>query len=462
VSLNASVYAAMFGFPILSLAIFGFLKPRRALLAVVVLGWLFLPEAPHAEFKIPGLPLYTKVVAISYSALLGALIFDTRRALSFRPGWVDLPMAVFCLSPFVTYVLNDFPPMEGLSCCMYTFFTWGAFYYLARIYLVRMEGLKDLAIAIFFGGLVYAPLCLFEIRMSPVLHIWVYGYHQHSFDQTVRFGGWRPTVFMSHGIVVGMWMSMATLMGFWLWHSGTLKTIGRYSTLYFLVPLAITTVLCKSFGSLILLVVGAGVLLLNRGMPGRTPLLLLAAVAPLYVIVRVAGWWSGEDVVSLAVLVDPDRGSSFEFRLKNEDLLTEKALRRPFFGWGGWGRNRVYDSTGRDISVTDGFWIAQMGALGLVGLAALFGWVLVPIYVLQRKIPPRFWSTSWGAAPAVLAVLCALFLIDWIPNATCNPVFILAAGALSGMQVIIQPRPVRTQRAMAPRVAGAERLPAQA
>ena len=33
------------------------------------------------------------------------------------------------------------------------------------------------------GGLIYIPFCLFEIKMSPQLHKWVYGYHQHAFDQ---------------------------------------------------------------------------------------------------------------------------------------------------------------------------------------------------------------------------------------------------------------------------------------
>ena len=61
---------------------------------------------------------------------------------------------------------------------------------------------RTLLISIFIGGLLYVPLCLFEIRMSPQLHKLVYGFHQHIFAQTFRFEGWRPTVFLQHGLAV--------------------------------------------------------------------------------------------------------------------------------------------------------------------------------------------------------------------------------------------------------------------
>ena len=34
------------------------------------------------------------------------------------------------------------------------------------------------------------PLCVIELRFSPQLHNWVYGYHQHDFVQTIRDGGY--------------------------------------------------------------------------------------------------------------------------------------------------------------------------------------------------------------------------------------------------------------------------------
>ena len=115
-------------------------------------------------------------------------------------------------------------------------------YLIGRIYFSDAAGLRELAVGIFIGGLVYIPFCLYEIRLSPQLHRIVYGYHAHSFAQTYRFGGWRPTVFMDHGLMVGLWMAMSCLAGIWLYVSGTLRSIRGISLPWFLVPLVVTLV----------------------------------------------------------------------------------------------------------------------------------------------------------------------------------------------------------------------------
>ena len=42
---------------------------------------------------------------------------------------------------------------------------------------------------------------LFEIRMSPQLHRWLYGYYPFGFITQMRYGGFRPSVFMENGLV---------------------------------------------------------------------------------------------------------------------------------------------------------------------------------------------------------------------------------------------------------------------
>src|SRR5262249_17761958 len=151
--------------------------------------------------------------ATCLSALLGVAIFDTRRLISFRPGWADLPMGIWCVCPLFSSITNDLGAYDGFSSVYYQTVTWGVPYLLGRIYLTDLLGMFELAVAVFLGGLIYVPLCVIEIRFSPQLHTWVYGFHQHSFEQTLRFGGFRPVVFMEHGLMVGMWMSMATMAG---------------------------------------------------------------------------------------------------------------------------------------------------------------------------------------------------------------------------------------------------------
>src|SRR5262249_36698985 len=119
-----------------------------------------------------------------------------------------------------------------------------------------------------------------------------------------------------------------------------------------------TTVLMKSIGALALGLLGWGVLCLSKTWPSRIWLILLITVPPTYAAARITGVWAGEGLIDIAKLaVGQERAHSLEFRLQNEELLIQRALERPVFGWGGWGRNRISDDHGRDITVTDGLWI---------------------------------------------------------------------------------------------------------
>src|SRR5579859_1958486 len=277
--MKPTVYRALFGWPVATLCLFLVLRPRKAVLASVILAWLLLPVA---GFKLPGVPAYTKITATVLGPLLGALLFDFRRLMSFRPVWADLPMGLWCLCPLFSSLSNDLGWSDGFSSMFYQSMTWGVPYFLGRVYLSELIGMHDLAIGIFLGGLLYVPLCLLEVRLSPQLHTWVYGFFQHeAFDQTLRYSGYRPTVFMEHGLMVAMWMSMASLAGLWLWHSRSLRTLFGIELPWFLVPLVVTTVLCKSMGALVLLVVGAAVLLATRYGKTRAFVTVLAC-APLF------------------------------------------------------------------------------------------------------------------------------------------------------------------------------------
>ena len=77
------------------------------------------------------------------------------------------------------------------------------------------------------GGLIYVPLCLLEIRLSPVLEIWVYGIDRW---EPVRYGGYRPKVFLSAGLELGMWMTNATLICYQLWACGAVKKLRGFAS----------------------------------------------------------------------------------------------------------------------------------------------------------------------------------------------------------------------------------------
>ncbi|RPH46890.1 MAG: O-antigen ligase domain-containing protein, partial [Planctomycetota bacterium] len=427
--MKPTVLLALFGWPIVSLFFYSVLHPRRALLASVLLGWMFLPVASYKFAS--GIPEYTKVTATVLGPLLGLVFFDLKRLETLRPSWADLPMVVWCLVPLAASVSNGLGPYDGFSGIYYKTIMWGIPYLFGRLYCSTLIGIRDLAMAIFVGGLVYIPFCLFEIKMSPQLHSWVYGYHQHQFGQSIRFGGWRPTVFMEHGLMVGMWMAMATLSGVWLWSTRALRSFFRVPMIWLLLALFGTTVLCKSLGALFLLMVGFGVLLAMRIRAARIPILVaLALTAPLYFVLRIPNVWTGEELTNAATIVSLERSDSLKFRLANEELLMKRASMRPVFGWGGWGRARVRDEMGRDISVTDGLWIIVLGNEGLVGLSAMTAFFLFPLFGLLRSCPPLAWRHPLISPAVAMTVVVLLFFIDCIFNAMFHPAYAIAAGGL--------------------------------
>jgi len=428
---NPAVSIALLGWIPLVLVLFALFPPRRAAIISFLAAWLFLPVG-----RFPYIGLHDKMTVTCAGVLLGTLIFGASRLRSFRPWLGDLPMLVWCLCPFVSSMTNGLGLYDAFSATYYNFVTWGAPYFIGRLYFADREGLRELAVGIFVGGLIYVPLCLWEIRMSPQLHRMVYGYQQHRFEQTLRFGGWRPMVFMQHGLMVAMWMSAASLTGIWLWTTGALKSLRRVPVAWLFPPLLVTAVLCKSVGALVLLVAGCLAYAMARWFRTALPVLCLVAVPPTYMALRASGSWSGHSLVSLvAEMTNEERAASVNFRLKNEDMLVRRSLERKAFGWGRWARSHVFeDLPPEDVSITDGLWVIALGESGLVGLTAITTTLLLPVVLLWRRRPAWQWSHPSVAPAAALAVLLALYMIDNLFNAMVNPVFTLAAGGLVGVK----------------------------
>lgn len=431
---NLSVLLALFGYLPIVVVLFVFLPPRRAVLVSLIGGWLVLPIA---RFSISGWPDYDKMTATSGGVFLASLIFHLDHWQSFRARWFDIPMVIWCCCPLISSLHNDLGWFDGTSAMLNRSIAWLLPYLLGRIYFRELPDMRELAIAIVISGLVYVPLCLYEVRMSPQLHRLVYGWHQHSFAHTLRFGGYRPMVFMHHGLMTGMWMACSTLVGLWLSTSGSFRRWGGVSSLWWSVLLFVTAILCKSAGAVLLLLLGLSLLYASSWMRSSVLVLCCLAIPVTYVVVRSADVISMEPLVSLAEsTLGAHRAQSLEFRFTNESILAERALERPVFGWGGWGRSRVVDEQGFDISTTDGLWIIALGENGIVGLATLISAMLVPCFLIVRRYSPDQWSTERVAPVAVLSMLLLLYMIDGLLNAMVNPVFHLLAGAVSNASQI--------------------------
>ena len=119
-----------------------------------------------------------------------------------------------------------------------------------------------------------------------------------------------------------------------------------------------------------------------------------------------------------------------EFRFDNEDLLLKKAMSRQYFGWGGFGRGRLYDSEmGKEITIADGQWIIVLSMRGVVGLFCYLGILLVPIFAVRkrfRKIKDPKEKHLLAGATLILAVYCT----DMIPNSAFSVMPFIVAGAI--------------------------------
>jgi hypothetical protein len=421
--------------------------PRKAVIVSFLGGLLFLPRG--AGFKLPLIPDYGGMFATCYGIFIGILIYDAQILRKFQLKWIDLPMILFGVSPLFSSLSNfsefsiTFALYDGLNQSIAQIVRWGMPYFLGRLYLNNLSGLKELAINIVKAGLLYVPLCLYEIRMSPQLQGIIYGSSGFS-RQAMRLGGWRPVVFMNHGLMVGLFMMTATLIAIWLWQGKVVAKIWGIPIEWVSILLLITSILVKSTGAYILMLVGLIILFSAKSIRTNLPLLLLMFSIVAYLAIAASGNFNGGDLVSLASdYTSPERAGSLEFRFDNEVILGERARERILFGWGGWGRNRVlaenWAGEMEDISTTDSMWIIIFGNSGLVGLVSWATSFILPVLYFSQSYPANTWFNPRIAPAAVLGVSVILFFVDSLLNAMFNPMFPLILGGLSGL-VITQPQ----------------------
>jgi tetratricopeptide (TPR) repeat protein len=419
----------LFGWIPVVLMIFSMLPPRRAVVVAFVAAWLILPMA---GFNVPGFPDYTKRTATSLAVLLGLALFHSNLLLSLRPRWFDLPMAVYCLCPIASSLSNNLGLYDGCSAALVYCVGWGLPYLIGRACFTQLEHLRELAVGIVVGGMVCVPFCWWEMRMSPQLHFTLYGFTSGGFAP-MYYGAFRPKLFMSCALELGLWMTATATTGFWLWASGSVKQLHGYPLGQLLFVLIVTTILCRVTGAVMILILGLSLWFLLKWSGSRLPAVCLILLPVLYITTRVSGNWTGEQAVGLIRMVINDtRADSLKFRMENENVLAEHALHRPLFGWGGWGRNFANDREGKLLTTVDGMWIFALGCNGLTGLISYETALLLPMVWLVRRYPVRTWRTPTLAPAVALATLAVHSSIDGLANAFVVPVYYLALGGVTG------------------------------
>ncbi len=420
--MNTFAHLVLLGWIPACLVVFAVWGARFGVGFTLVAGPMLLPVL---SLDLPGPLDLSKAEATSLALLLGVVIFDSARLASYRPRPLDLVLLAWVLAGATASVSNNLGGYDAFAVALTRTVKWGIPYWIGALYFANREGLRLALWSLFLAGLAYAPLCLFEVRMSPRLHGMVYGMAQHDFSQTMRGGGFRPMVFMAHGLELSLWMAAASVAGFALWRSRPATPPLRLPLGPALALVAATAVLCKSTGAILLGVLGvAATLPALRRFACHT----LLAVVPLFIATRLFG--SGvleRTLVGLSEAISGDRASSLQFRFDNEVILLEKLWQNPWFGAGGWTFGTIVDPESGELTLvtTDSYWIIMAATTGLFGLCASVGLLWLPA--------TRGLRAGGATHPERLAActVLAMLVLDSLVNAFVPPFYLALAGALA-------------------------------
>jgi hypothetical protein len=434
---NTFAYIALFGWPAVCVLLFVLLPVEVAAIWSLLGGYLLLPSS--FEVDLPMVPPIDKITVPAVSTLLLCWMKGSPvRAAG--PSWlVYLFVVGYFLSPIFTSLDNSyelqtaigsipgFYPADALKLAVHNLIVLAPFYIGAR-YLCTPDTRALLLKSVVIAGMVYSLPMLFEVRMSPQLHTWVYGYFPHSFGQQIRDGGFRPVVFLEHGLAVALFASLAVIAAVtairnkWQILRVPAELVAPY--------LGIVLLLCKSLGALVYAILAAPIVLFTgpRFWTRFACALLLFVCA--YPTLRWHGLIPVQQISSATASISNDRAGSFQFRAENEGQLLAKANEKPLLGWGTWGRNRVHDAdTGRDISVSDGTWIIQYGMFGWFGYLSLFGLLTAAGFRGARAVGRE--ATSDSIVIGGLTLMLAINVVDLLPNSNLTSLTFLVAGSVA-------------------------------
>lgn len=426
---NIFAYLALISWPFLSIIFYKKMPVVNATYWTIIGGYLVLPVRFYIDF--PLIPALGKEQIVAISALIGCKFIKKIR-IYFIPktGMERWLVIIILLTPIFTVLNNgeayNFKP--GLT--FHDMFSMIVNTYIKILPLILGMQLVKTAedqFALFkfliISALFYSVLVLFEIRISPQLHTWLYGYFPHSFVQQKRFGGFRAVVFLGHGLIVSMYLAIALGAFAILWKQKfKIKNIPPWGIIIYFVLLLFLNKTVSGFILGVLLFVS--IAWLSQDNLRRLGLLLIYIVI-FYPAISILGYFPHEALISLATDFDPERGGSLAFRFFHENLLLEHAQEKLFFGWGGWSRNLL------EGSVKDGFWIGVFGVKGLVGFVALFS---LPVLAIKRASKASKILNNNNEVRMVLghALIVAVIMVDQIPNSSFNVLAVFLIGALLG------------------------------
>lgn len=476
---NLLAQVVLYSWPLVTWLLFRKLKREQAMVATILIGYLFIPE--RVGFDPPLLPAINKGLLPAICAAVAMWWLERRDAhTAQRQARKDdavvtaaqitprvsgkrtpsarhhgsrltfvIPLIVgtMMVGQVLTWVSNQEPIYFGArvlpGIAPYDIgMMWSTLLctllplWLGVRYLRSREAMIDVLKVFAWCGLAYSFLVFWESRMSPQLNKDLYGFFAHNWRQHLR-DGFRPIVFLAHGLRVGIFLAMAALAAAALARANVDGKRWRWLGLALWITLSLS--ISRNLGATM---IAFGLLPVMLLFPLRLRYLLgvvIAATVLIYPLARGGGVIPAQRIVDAVSTIDVARAGSLEFRLNMEDALLGRANEKPIFGWGGWGRWLTFDAdTGKKDSVPDGIWVITIGENGWVGYLGTFGLLCLPLIIAGL----RYKRYEFGAVEAGLVIVICANLIDLIPNSSLLPPLWLIAGTVWGRLAQASMKPI--------------------
>jgi hypothetical protein len=429
----------------------------KAALFGIFMGMLFLPE--QVNFKLPLLPEFNKYRVENFALLFCVL---SRPQLPKVERWWYLVVAASFIGSYFTFRTNTETITSGIVTMQGLNFKDGMY--------LALSDLTYGLLAAYIGmrcfhaerdvmywvrctagvGLIYAALILFEVRMSPQLHTWIYGHPAFDdFGQSMRWGGYRPVVFMTHGLATSLFELAPLMMAAVLtrFNMRIWKLSGRQAMWL----LFVTVLLCKSTGTWIYLAFAMPMARYASAKAMHRLAVIFAVIICLYPWMRATKVFPVEWLLDVAASISVERMESLKFRFDNEDVLLAHSMKKMWFGWStSYGRNMLFDEYGKLATTTDGGWLIALGNGGLVGLTTYLSVPVISI-LLTAKRSKRIRDPKLKIMVATLNLYLSIMWVDILPNGTFTLLPFFLGGALCSI--------TRTLGSRSPERAGASERP---
>jgi hypothetical protein len=415
---NLFAFGMIIFWPFIAIILYKKLDTVTATFWTIVGGYMFLPVGTVIDF--PMIPEIGKDEISAVAAFIGCRFIKNENIALFGANTIQKFIIILLLIiPFINIFFNADPMFDGRfwkqGLTIYDAVSKILSQYLELLVFViavnvvkKRDDIEKIVRLLVIAGLIYSLLVLIEIRLSPQLHTWIYGFFPHIFNQQMRGDGFRAVVFMGHGLLVGIFYFVCVCSAAIQVKISSQQEKIRNICIF--IYLFLVLILQKSMGSFGLgLLISIGILLFAISKQ-KLIIKLLVVIFVLYPTLSILNLIPYEAITAFISDYSADRAQSTNYRFTNEVDLVQHAYEKFLIGWGGWGRNMLWDS------VTDGYWIIIYGVYGAVYFCALFGlFIMGALNGISKNATQNQELAYFG-----LSLIVAGVLIDQIQNASLN------------------------------------------